>query len=105
MARDDAASLDDFLAGCPEMLFSLDGDGAIVRLSWPLRRLLGPETRPGAPLSAHLHPEDQGAVAAASAALAGGEAEAAFNACVRGADGEYRAWSFRAWRGSTSGEI
>jgi rsbT co-antagonist protein RsbR len=97
--------LQEFFEACPDLLFVVGRDGAIRRLSAPLRELLGAEAREGTPLSAYVHPDDLRAFDVSWAALAESEANVTFDCRLRAADGAYGPWSLRARRSKAGGEI
>jgi rsbT co-antagonist protein RsbR len=87
------------------MLFILSGDGAIHRLSEPLRRLLGPDAREGTRFSAYVHPDDRPAFDVGSVALSESDAPVRFDCRLRAADGAYQALTLSARRAPADGEI
>ena len=95
----DSVIFGEFFAHCPELFFILDRQGAILKLSDSLARLLGADAREGTPLLSFIHPDDQRAFELAFADLA---APVDVACRVRAQDGAYRAMSCDARRAPAS---
>lgn len=97
----------DCFACCPELIFTAAPDGAVVRLSASLTRLVGPEVQQGTRIADRVHPDDRHAFGSAWArSIEGapqGEAARSFTFRIVGADGAYRLVSCRVQRSSASG--
>jgi rsbT co-antagonist protein RsbR len=104
-AVDEIERFRQFFAFCPEMLFMLDGSGAILELSEPLVRLLGAEVQKGAPFSALIHPDSLRAFEVGLTALAESDAPVRFDCRVRAADGSSPSFELRARKAPARGEI
>jgi rsbT co-antagonist protein RsbR len=97
--------LADFFAYCPRLLFTATRDGAIVRLSATLARLLGREAGAGTRLHDRVHPEDLSAFEAGWAKLARSGEAATLEFRLREAEHRYRLVSCDARCSLESGEV
>src|SRR5262249_23663250 len=98
-------TLSDFMSHCPGMLFSAAPSGALLRLSEPLKRLLGAAARVGAALGEFIHPDDRGAFDGTWATVVQGREPVEINVRLRDADGSYRSLLMHARRSPARGEI
>jgi rsbT co-antagonist protein RsbR len=95
----------DFFAYCPQLLFTATRDGAVVRLSASLARLLGPNVQAGTRLTERIHPEDIGAFQAGWAKLTPSGEAVKLKFRLREAQGSYRFVSSEARCSPESGEV
>ena len=97
--------LDEFFSSCPEMLFVADREGALLRRSAPLARLLGPALQASTKLAERVHPDDRRAFDVAWSQVCAGSEEVLFDCRLPGVDGAYRAWECRAQTSPRTGEV
>jgi len=97
--------LEELFSSCPEMLFVADHEGALVRRSAPLARVLGPMLGASTKLSGRVHPDDRPAFDAAWSRAIEGSEEVRFDCRLQGIDGAYQSWECRALTSPRTGEI
>jgi rsbT co-antagonist protein RsbR len=96
---------EEYFAHCTELLFVADREGALLRLSEPLARMLGPEVGAGASLAELVHPDDRLAFEAGWRRLGDGADAARLDLRLRAAGGGYGPWSLSARRAPASGRV
>lgn len=87
------------------MLFVAEREGALIRRSALLARVLGPALQAPTKLSERVHPDDRRAFDAAWARICEGSEEVRFDCRLQGVDGTYRSWECRAQTSPRTGEI
>jgi rsbT co-antagonist protein RsbR len=98
-------SLDDFFACCPALLFSADRDGAVLRLSKPLTRVLGPDFGRGAKLVDRIHPDDRRVFRKEWTRIRKSAEPVQFDCRLKDAGGSYHAWSWHAQTSTRRGTV
>jgi rsbT co-antagonist protein RsbR len=93
------------LAPTEVLLFTADRGGTLLELSEPLARLLGSDVGKGTKLSVRVHPEDRRAFRREWTKVAKSVEPVQFDCRLRGADGAYHSWSWRARASARSGRV
>jgi rsbT co-antagonist protein RsbR len=96
---------EELLAYCPEPIFVASAEGAILRASGPLERVLGDGARAGTRLMDVVHPQDWGAFEAALAKLRDGQDVAPVRCRVRDAGGSHVGYAVALRRAPESGNV
>ncbi|XYH94051.1 STAS domain-containing protein [Sorangium sp. So ce1128] len=105
MNPDSNALLVEFFAGCPDLLFIVSAEGALLHASNALREALGPAVERGEKLTELAHPDDRAALAEAWSKLLASDDPVSFRVRLRDGSGAHRPFSCSARRSSDRGAV